>query len=159
ALILGRHVQNFFHALAGGQVEKLLRLEIGQPAIFAAPHLVGVGGLGAVSGDGASSVFTVTHRRGAFGRFFFAFLLVFVTLVLGFVNRALRGIARERGFAVGDLLDHLFGWKVFDDLFGVHTQRTELTKPGLERHVIHSVGMEFELDPLVNAHLSDALYV
>ncbi len=56
--VLGRHFQNFFHALVGRQIEKFLRLEIREPAFFAALGLARVGGLGTVGRDGASPVST-----------------------------------------------------------------------------------------------------
>ena len=165
--IFGRHFQNFLHALVGRQIEKFLRLDTSEPAFFAAARLVGIGGLVVFAGDGASPVSTrvadgCAARDGggiAFGSFFLAFLLVFVTLELCFVHRAHGGIVRQRGFPVGDLLDQLIGRKILDDLFRVHTQRTERTEPGLERRVINFIGMKLEFDPLVNAHLGDPLHV
>jgi hypothetical protein len=163
--IFGRHFQNFFHALVGGEIEEFLCSEIRLAAFFAAAGLPGVWGLGAASGDGASPVSTailcLPGGRTAFGCFVFVFavLLVFIALELRFVNRALRGILRQRGFSVGDLLDQWVGREIFYDLFCSHTERTERSQPGIERRLVNFIGMEFEFDPLVNADLRDALHI
>ncbi len=38
-------------------------------------------------------------------------------------------------------------------------QRAKRSQPGLERRVINFIGMEFEFDPFVDAHLRDPLHI
>jgi hypothetical protein len=69
------------------------------------------------------------------------------------------GIARQGGLAVSDLPDQLLGRKILDDLVCVHPQRTERSQPGVERRVVDSVGVEFEVNPPIDAHLRHAVHV
>jgi hypothetical protein len=59
------------------------------------------------------------------------------------------------GLAVGDLLDHLIGWKILDNFFCVHAQGAEWSQPGIESRVVNFFGMELEVDPFINAQLRD----
>ena len=125
--VFGRHFQNRFHALVGRQIEKFLRLEICEPAFFARRCIwSGSAGwsLSAETGQAPSLQERVPLPAPLL---ILAVLLVFVALELRFVNRAPGGIARQRGFPVGDLLDQLFGRKILDDLFRFHAQRAERT--------------------------------
>ena len=82
-------------------------------------------------------------------------MLVFVALHLRFVDGAPHRIPRHGHLAFGNLLDHFVVGKILDDVTGIHAQRAQGREPCIERGIVNPFRMEFEFDPLVDAHLRD----
>ncbi len=109
--------------------------------------------------DSADAPATCFARGCALGCFFFTIFSIFSASYLYFIDRMPRWIRWHRPLPVHHLIDFLRVRKVFCNLLSTHLQSAKRLETGVQRAVVNPLGMQLQVNPLINAHCHHLLHI